>query len=231
MNISLKYKSMLIMLILTTLCITSLYGCNTSGNKEIQLCMDALETLESQTEFHIFTSTLEGTTPESLQLSGRTEYWICENDWMYVTRNSNAANFRILSMEGEQYIAGESGTDLLWEKSGGISSGISPVPDIDFNLFNLESTHSKDGVQVITLASDEKHISNNTTLSNYQYVFTLAEDNSIREIRFCFTMSSTNEAGNTNTIYTETVTEYHPFQEGDIRAELEQQYQDAVADT
>lgn len=200
-------------------------SCSAKSFDAEQLCSDGLNKLNMQNEFHYATYNLEGSSNGTYKmLTEETEYWVSGENWLSHTKLDDCFT---LSVGSEQYYAVnvEAGT-LLWEPKMDSTDAPVPIPELDLNIYHVESDKTQDGIRTITFSSDNTENSGKS-VTCYKLVFQFKDD-SINQLNFSKQITFPRANGEEMCIFYTTVTEYYEFDDGDISEKIISNYEVAL---
>lgn len=222
----------IVSLLLTCIAIV-LSSCSSLDGTEKQLCLDAMEKLADQNQVHLISTTFVGEEPDHLEESAVSEYWISGQDWASChTTPGNDALWQ-MAMSGEIFGAMETSDQRMWQPTtANIQEPGSWSPPVDLDSYNVVSAKKKDDCYIITLTADIAETTpgsfGNVAYSDYQVVFSLDVNGTIRRFEQSFCTSLPQKDGSISNVYWKQVMEYPDFSDGEIVAFLQSLYQEAV---
>lgn len=230
--------------ILVALCLVILFAaiiaivlsaCSSLDGTEKQQCLDAMEKLADQSQVHLISTTLVGEEPDHLEESAVSEYWISGQDWASCRTTSGSDALWQIVVTGETFGAMEISDQRMWQTTTANTQGPpSWIPPVDLGSYNVVSEKKKDDSYIITLTADIAETTpgsyGNVAYSDYQVVFSLDINGTIRRFEQSFCTSLPQKDGSISNVYWKQVMEYPDFSDGEIVAFLQSLYQEAVAE-
>ena len=213
----------LIAIVLAVVCICSLSGCSHNDAEAMQLCIDGLNNLNAQNEYHYTSYTLEGTSLDAMVQQEPREYWLSNEDYLYFTQQGGIPIWTV-SAEGVTYWAeGIEPDDLEWK----LADGNAPAPSIlkfDLSTFLVESNITQGDTRIITLIYDNSKLADGDITSESRLVIYFKKDNTIKEVWYTIQFSLPDAEGKASNGYLTQVTEYLEIADGGVAAKIQEYY-------